>query len=62
MLVCLENLCEAQSEAPKVTNVVIDGAAACSDAETRVVVRHLRNTLTKYLSHTFQDSFNMCHD
>ena len=27
MLVCLENLCEAQSEAPKVTNVVIDGAA-----------------------------------
>ena len=27
MLVCLEDLSEAQSEAPKVTNVVIDGAA-----------------------------------
>ena len=27
MLVCLENLCEAQTEAPEVTNVIIDGAA-----------------------------------
>ena len=58
MLVCLENMCEAQTEAPEVTNVIIDGAAIVQMLKPGAAVtfeEYAYQVFIPYISRQFQN-------
>ena len=59
LLVCLEELSKAQSEAPSVTIVVLDDPAIIQMLKPGTA-KHLRNMPIKCLFHMSQDNFNTC--
>ena len=61
MLECLEGLSEAQSEAPKITNVVIDGAVLVQMLKPGVAETFEEYARKRSSSLTYQNNFDMCH-